>query len=311
MLIEHVENDLRAEAAKLAKQHHRWNRGSALGHCPRQLTYQKLGVEGDPMTPRRMSILGDGIAYDLVLKDRIQRVLKYRVIDGDFLGDHSIILEGVEISYHIDMGMQLEDKRCAVVELKTASNRTFEKALAGEIDIAYLAQAWFYHYATSFPVVIFVFYRKETSHICEVVFDTEQKETIVTQRYGGDALELAIKDPMLIAEVRSPFDDAVEMQVRQTVKSVAACSDLESLPSGVRVIEQETITVQGKAKAEEQKKAYGEPTKQNGAWYYFETGRQIAGFPCSYCGFIRLCLSAELEIKDSKPVWVIGGKKAV
>jgi hypothetical protein len=110
------------------------------------------------------------------------------------------------------MGMQLEDSRLAVVEIKTASNRTFEKSLDGKIDIAYLAQSWFYHYATGFQVVIFIFYRKETSHICEVVFDVEQKETIVMRRYGNDAYAMAVNDPMLIAEVKTPFDAAVEAQ---------------------------------------------------------------------------------------------------
>lgn len=305
MIIDLLENDLRAEARIDAERHHRWNRGSALGYCPRRLGYQKLGVKGDPMTPRRLSILGDGLAYDLVLKDRIQRVLKHKVIDGDFLGDHEVELEGVPISYHIDMAMGLDDGRCAVVELKTASNRTFEKALGGDIDFAYLAQAWFYHYATGFPVVIFLFYRKETSHIAEIVFDVEAKETIVTQRYGGDALELATNDPLLIAEVRSPFDEAVEMRVRETVRVVECTTGDNSLPAGVRAIEDETVSANGKEKAGILADKYGDPIKQNGHWYYFATGRKIAGFPCSYCSFIKQCLGAKLEIKDNKPVWVM------
>jgi hypothetical protein len=312
MIVEQLEADLRAEAAKDAKEHHRWNRGSALGYCPRRLGYMKLGIPGAPMTPRRLSILGDGIAYDLVLKDRIQRVLKHRVIDGDFLGNHEVGLEGVPISYHIDMGMELEDSRLAVVEIKTASNRTFEKALEGKIDIAYLAQSWFYHYATGFPVVMFVFYRKETSHICEVVFDVEQKETIVMRRYNNDAYAMAVNDPMLIAEIKTPFDAAVEAQVRDTVRTIRDLDGENNLPVGTPTIEPETIKVQGRNKAREYMEQNGidampEPA---GSWYTFTTGRQIAGFPCSYCGWIERCLGARLEIKDERPLWVISQREA-
>src|SRR5690349_17201944 len=312
MIVEQLEADLRAEAAEDAKRHHRWNRGSALGYCPRRLGYMKLGIPGAPLTPRRLSILGDGLAYDLVLKDRIQRVLTHRVIDGDFLGDHEVELEGVPISYHIDMGMQLENGRLAVVEIKTASNRTFEKALDGKIDIAYLAQAWFYHYATAFPVVIVIFYRKETSHICEVVFDTEQKETIVIRRYGNDAYAMAVNDPMLIAEVKTPFDQAVEAQVRETVRTIRDLDGENNLPIGTHTIEPETVKVQGKIKACEYMdvNGIGAMPEPAGSWYTFATGRQIAGWPCNYCAWIERCLGARLEIKDERPLWIISQRAA-
>ena len=306
MIVEHLEQALRDEAGEMAKQPHRWNRGSALGYCPRRLGYQKLGVVGDPITPRRMSILGDGTAYDLVLKDRIQRVLDDRVIDGDFLGDHEVMLEGVPISYHIDMGMQLADGRLAVVEIKTAADMTFDRAVRGQIDESYLAQAWFYHYATGFPVTIFIFYRKQTSHVCEVIFDSEATETIITKRYGGNELEIAANDPLLIAEVRSPFDVKIESRVRETVRSVRDCSSLTDLPIGVRVVEKETVSAQGKAKAEEARKLYGEPSKVNGQWSYFETGREILGFPCSYCAFHNNCFpGVRLELDNGKVKWIV------
>jgi hypothetical protein len=81
---------------------------------------------------------------------------------------------------------------------------------------------------------------------------------------------------------------------------------ISDLPAGVRAIDPETVNVQGKAKAEEAAKVYG-PGVQSGSWWKFETGRQIAGFPCSYCPFVRRglgCLDADLEFKDNKPIWV-------
>jgi len=111
---------------------------------------------------------------------------------------------------------------------------------------------------------------------------------------------------MLIAEIRSPFEESVEQTVKSTIRAVlgATASDL---PAGVRAIESETFSVQGKAKPEEAAKIDG-PGVQSGSWWKFETGRQIAGFPCSYCPFVRRghgCLDADLEIKDDKPIWVI------
>src|SRR5690348_734673 len=114
------------------------------------------------------------------------------------------------------------------------------------------------------------------------------------------------EDPMLIAEVRSPFDASVEQRVRSTIKAVLGAT-ISELPAGVRAVEAETLSVQGKAKAEEVAKLYG-PGVQNSSWWKFETGRQIAGFPCSYCPWVRRgygCLDADLEIKDGKPIWVI------
>jgi hypothetical protein len=126
------------------------------------------------------------------------------------------------------------------------------------------------------------------------------------QSYGGDPLELAREDPLLIAEIRSPCDESVEQKVRSTIKAVL-CATISDLPAGVRAVEAETLSVRGKAKAEEAAKLYG-PGVQNSSWWKFETGRQIAGFPCSYCPFVRRgygCLDADLEIKDGKPIWVI------
>jgi len=154
--------------------------------------------------------------------------------------------------------------------------------------------------------IVSICVRNETRHICEVIFDRNAKDTIVTRRYGGDPLELVREDPILIAEIGSPFDESVEQRVRSTIRAVLDAT-ISNLPLGVRAVEPETVSVQGKAKAEEAAKFYG-PGVQSGSWWKFETGRQIAGFPCSYCSFVRRrygCLDADLEIKDGKPIWVI------
>jgi len=305
MIVEGLEHYYRARAIERNEQPHRWNRGSSMGYCPRRLAYQKLGVKGDPLTPRRLSIFDDGNFYDAQLKKDLVSALGGRVIPiTEF---PSIVIESHEITrtpyFHI-----IEDT-IGLGEIKSMSNFAFERALDGEIDVAYCCQAWTYTVGNNLNPIVFVCVRKETRHICEVIFDRNAKDIVVTRRYGGDPLELAREDPMLIAEIRSPFDESVEQRVRSTIKAVLGAT-ISDLPAGVRAVEPETVSVQGKAKAEEAAKLYG-PGVQSGSWWKFETGRQIAGFPCSYCPFVRRghgCLDADLEIKDRKPIWVIPSK---
>lgn len=143
----------------------------------------------------------------------------------------------------------------------------------------------------------------------EVVFDRRATEKIVTQRLGGDPLELAKQDPLMVTEIKTPFDPSVEEEVRAKFKRLSEVKTVEDLPEGVRVVEAETVKAQGKAKAEELKVQYGEPVSQAGAWYTFNTGRQIAGFPCSYCRHVRGCLGARLEIVGERPVWVMDSRR--
>jgi hypothetical protein len=188
------------------------------------------------------------------------------------------------------------------------NNRSFERTTNGEIDQGYLAQAWTYSQGNILNPIIFICVRKETRHICEVIFDRDATETVITKRYGGNELEIAAKDPALIAEVRTPFDGAVEQTIRDTIRSVSVVSALDDLPTGVRAIENETVKVQNREEKEQAKIAYGEAISQAGSWATFKTGRQIANFPCGYCGWVDRCLGAVLEIKKGKPLWVVPGK---
>jgi hypothetical protein len=304
MIVEPLEENLIAEARLLAAKEHAWNRASAMGYCPRRLGYQKLGIPGMPLTPRRSLVLRHGTVFDIGLKQDIKQALGHRFLDGDSLPPDKVMIEGIEITGSFDGVFQMDDGRLAVVEIKTCAGRTFEQAQQGQVDIAYLAQAWVYSEMTGCPVVVFIFYRKETSHLCEVIFDRDATETVITKRFGGNELEIATKDPALIAEVRTPFDTSISDRVKKTIIEVAATSSLIQLPEGVRAIEPELYKVQGKAKAEEAAKIYGAGW-QAGSWWIFETKRQIAGFPCSYCPWIDQCLGATLEIKDRRPLWII------
>jgi len=317
MLIEAVENYYRELSAERNSKPQNWHRASSLGYCPRRLGYQKLGVVGDPLTPRRLSIFHHGDAIDLAIKQDLYHALKGEIITANHRG--SVEIEGVEISGECD-GFFHIDGRYGVVDGKTMSDFGFERALNGQIEESYQVQGWVYSQIYGVDLVVFYCYRKETSHIVEVIFDARVPETIITRRFGGDEREIATKDPLLIAEVRTPFSPGIEAKARATVVAVNAVTCEADLPGriekndrGEPIIQAETVKVQGAGGAD----AYQDAnpghinTGKAGSWYTFETGRRIAGFPCSYCPFIRRCRSAVLEVKGGKPVWLVNGKEGL
>lgn len=288
-------------------------RASAAGYCERRLGYDKLGIEGEPITPRRAAVFRHGHIIDMALKQDLAEVLGDSFVNLDKLPYNKCEIEGVTISFMPDGAFQTNSGEIGIVELKTMADYSFDRALKGEIDRAYLCQAWVYHYGTSFNPVVFVAYRKETSHFCEIIFDCRQQEKVITQRFGGDPQALWTNDPLLVADIRTPFDDSVEEEVRGKFRRLAQVTQESELAEGVRAIEAETVSVQGKEKAGAVIAEHPEwpigTAKISGSWYKFETGRKIAKFPCSYCPHIKRCLGATLEFKNDKPIWVVGGKK--
>jgi hypothetical protein len=272
--------------------------------------YDKLGINGRALLPRRFMVLKHGTGLHQQLTKLFAKALGDRFVpERKLVGKHKLwtTIEGVKISYHPDGGYQTEDGRLAIVEFKGLSDYGFEKATKGEIDREYLCQAWVYYTGTDFDVIVFIIYRKETSHMVEIVFDRQATETIVTQRMGGDPYELAAKDPLQVTQIVTPFDPTVEEEVRSKYRRLRELTKEEDLVPGVRVIEDEVVKVQGKEKALQYQKDYGEPAEIKGSWYAFKTGRRIAGYPCSYCSKIERCLGAKLEISNQRPLWIIDG----
>lgn len=309
MVIELVEAYLNAEAAKENKKKRNPFRGSAAGYCERSMGYDKLGINGRPLLPRRFMVLKHGTGLHEQLTKLFAKALGDRFVpEKKLVAGHKLYttIEGVKISYHPDGAFQAEDGRLALVEFKGLSDFGFDRATKGEIDREYLCQAWVYFVGTDFDLIVFVIYRKETSHMVEIVFDRHATEKVVTQRLGGDPLQLSAHEPLKITEIVTPFDPSVEAEVRGKYRRLALVKTEADLAPGVRVVEDEVAKVQGKDKAEEAQKIYGEPIDKKGAgWFTFRTGRKIAGFPCSYCAKIERCLGAELQIKNGAPVWVM------
>lgn len=308
MVIEALENLYRSEAEKDNAKKRDPFRASSAGRCERALGYQKLGINGKPLQPRRLAVMKHGTIIHTALTRDLGRALGDRFVPEKKLTARKKLfttIEGIKISYHPDGALQLPDDRLAIVEFKTMADFSFQRATNGEIDREYLCQAYVYHVGTDFPVVIFLAYRKETSHLVSIVFDRDANETTVVQRFGGDPMELATKDPLELTEIRTPFDDSVAEEVRGKYRRLGALKTEADLAPGVRAIEDEVVKVQGKEKGIQYQRDYGEPIKIAGSWYTFATGRKIAGYPCSYCSHVESCLGAKLEIKDSKPLWLI------
>lgn len=306
MIVEQIENLIKADEKARVGETRDLFRASGAGRCTREQAYQLLGVPGEPLTPRRRMTFDFGNLIETQVQGYLKRALGDKWVNGNTLGDNHFEIDGIKISYHIDFAFQHSDGQIGIGEIKSMADFSFERAIKGELDEAYLAQAWCYQKATDFNPVVFVCVRKETNHMVEIIFDRDCKELVVTQRLGGDVKAIELEGPLLLAEVRTPFDERIGDKVARHFRLLSefdmGAQFLEDIP-GVNAIEDETISVQGKAKAD-LILDMGVP-EQSGSWYKFKTGRKVAKFPCSYCAYIKPCLGAELEIKNGKPVWVI------
>ncbi len=72
MIIDLLENFYRKRADSGSRNPFRASRA---GHCERALGYDKLGIEGDPITPRRAAVFRHGTILDGALKADLAAVL--------------------------------------------------------------------------------------------------------------------------------------------------------------------------------------------------------------------------------------------
>src|SRR5262249_61406059 len=90
--------------------------------------------------------------------------------------------------------------------------------MKGEIVHDPLWQGYSYYLGTDFNPVVFLGFRKETSHMVEIIFDRNAREKVVTQTLTGNPIALATEDPILLTEIKSPFDGSVQDYVRGRVR---------------------------------------------------------------------------------------------
>lgn len=332
MILEHLEAYLRQQAEIKADAPTNPFRASSSGRCIREGCYDLLRLRPEPLQPRRMLTLEHGtVIHDNLLTPLIKNAMGWRVVSGAEFGDCEFEIDGAKISFHIDLAFQheyydpeVDNRRAAneigVAEIKGWADMPFKKAEQGEIDHEILCQGWTYHHGTSFNPVVFLGFRKETSHMVEIVFDRTVHEKVVTQTLTTDPIAKAKADPILLTEIKSPFDLSVEGYVRdrikwlkttQTIKDTSIDSQqwVKNNVPGKDAVEDEIVRVQGKhnrdSKIAEGLTLYQEPAK-GGSWWAFKTGRKILGYPCSYCGHKGRCYpEARMEMKGERPVFVI------
>lgn len=267
------------------------------------LGYTKLGYTGEKLTPRRMAVFHHGDYMDKGLKDDLMAALFDYVVTRNLKG--SVTIEGEEITGEADFFF-FHEMRKGIGEIKTMSNAAFERAIRGEIEESYQAQAWLYSKIWNVDLIVFICYRKESSAICEVIFDANQPELVVTQRFGGNERQLYTDDPLLRTEVRTPFDGHIEDKIRDTIRAVKATTGRDNLPAKPYTPMAELVSIQNREEKAEAEKRYGPPISKNGSWAKFATGRQILGWQCSYCQMIRHCWpEASLEFDNGKPKWIV------
>lgn len=141
-----------------------WN----VGRCVREGWYTVHEVEGEPLQPRALMVfdLGDRVE-DAVLEWLIAAGVP--LIRTNESRDTTTIPE-VEIRVRPDAFIDVNGEHMTV-EIKSMSNFGFDRADRGELDESYLIQVECEMRGFGTQRGIVIGYRKETSHLCEVVVE--------------------------------------------------------------------------------------------------------------------------------------------
>jgi hypothetical protein len=255
------------------------------------------------------------VIHDALLTPLIKKAMGDKVVAGADFGDNYFELDGAKISYHMDLAFQHEGG-IGIGEIKGWADYTFNRAMKGEIDHEILCQGWAYHKGTDFNPILFLGFRKETAHMVEICFDKNAPEKIVKTTLTGDLVELAKQDPIMLTEIRSPFDDSVGEYVRERIRWLKLIQSevpdeiwMKNNVPGKDAVEDEVESVQGNAKCQARAKELGvslSTVTQNGSWWKIPTGRKILGFPCNYCSHMKRCYpQVKMELKGDRPVWLV------
>ncbi len=271
------------------------DRCSLANKCIRYLGFKKLGVIGR-LTPRAymMFVLGDLI--ELIIKDDIMKVLRsndfIEFLDKDLevkvdLGD-GIILTG-----HLDGFIRIKDTdKYGVLEIKSMSNWAFEEALEGQISEDYIVQASLYAYALNVDFIAFICYRKETSHLLELVFWRDLKSNVKVQYMAHNERDYFI--------LNYPFDFSFIPKIKEKYKRLMGVLSIEDV-LGIEIPYDFTTCSNCNGTGV---KEYGKCRSCKGFGKRIDPqGFVVLGFPCSYCAYNMLCYPNQIvEFDGLKPI---------
>lgn len=146
---------------------------SASGKCQRAIVYQLIYPDKMlPLTSRSRMVfrLGDTIEAE------VKALLRKYPSDGvelflpEVQEEVKVTVSGQEILGHIDGRAKINGEDY-LLEVKSINGMGYRRVLKGYIGKGYEAQTTAYMKALGVNKTLFIFYCKDTSHICEVIFN--------------------------------------------------------------------------------------------------------------------------------------------
>lgn len=252
------------------------NRASAAPQCVRKRFLQNQGVQGETMQPRSLVVFATG--------DVVEHVLKY-FISKACVGPGKLYSE-------VDFGEKTGTFTIQHREFDIFKQETLEYQIAG-VPVTAHADGWGKRNSDGQWECIEIkssasygydkFIAGETPdyirQVHALMFSPKAKE----RQVRSARFFYMKKDTSHIFDRLYEYDPKVADQVMREFQVAAA----EFEPAPPFQPEDETV--------------YNRKTKT-----YDPTGRQILGYPCSYCEYKSNCFSeAQLDFKGGKPIWIV------
>lgn len=261
---------------------------SNVGKCVRALWYIHHETSPEPLPPRTMLVFSLGNLVEESVCDWIEKASKDFIrtdcrndttteketglrARADFvcaLDETPLFPDELELRSCVP-GDPLPPRPGEMVggEIKSLSNFAFERALRGDIDFTYRAQVETCLRAYDLRWWLLVAYRKETSHITEILIGR------------SDAVWAKILQSVQQAKAPTVPDRPYELETRCISAKDGKCID-------------------GKTPSR------GQPHKACGGTGLEIGGPFIPTWPCNYCSYKAPCWGElELAFKDGKPRW--------
>lgn len=189
MLVDLIEAELERQAAE-RKPTTRIGAHNA-GACARKLWFAVNGYKGEPMQGRAIAIFDIGNRVE----DAILEFLESAGVAHIRGTREQDAVELPELGGKVVPDFMFEHGGETIIgEIKSMSDFAFQRAERGEVDEQYLAQVECYMRAFQTRRALLVAYRKETSHICEVLVERDDDRWAKVQANVALARQSAIPD---------------------------------------------------------------------------------------------------------------------
>lgn len=283
-------------------------RASLLGKCPRRLVFQKFSFPGRISTRGKL-VLIEGEEIHKRIKSYIKQLfyagflpeIEKIEIEDEYKDNPEKweieikISDNLTIIGHPDIKVWHKIYGPGVIEIKSASNYAFLRALKLEIDEDYLAQLGAYIYSGQFDWGGFIFYRKETSHLLEILFFRESYNVEYRLMEHNEKEFFIIETPF-----NYDFSKIIEKyKIIEQIQDPMKALEIFSEPVNHYVCQNcNGLGISGKVRIQTCRRCSGTG---------LEPSPVYLKYPCSYCPYIDICYpGAILEFDENlKPKWRI------